>query len=170
MHMLTRLEEPYCRTHQPTVFNRNIIVLIEPFIRNGSNTYSENFNFLLDFQRRFGFSRLRLMYLGKRKVVSESEIKSRLPDEKFEVLGIAERLLGNDRIMVRCLDGFTRICRIKGKMKRRAWIRVNDLVIVSPWDFQSDTRGDITHRYQRNQADWLRNNGYLEADFNVKVG
>ena len=48
-------------------------------------------------------------------------------------------------------------------MKRRAWIRVNDIVIVSPWDFQSDTRGDITYRYQRNQADWLRDNGYGKA-------
>ena len=101
--------------------------------------------------------------MGKRKVVSESGIRPRMPDEEFEVLGIAERLLGNDRIMVRCLDGFTRLCRIKGKMKRRSWIRINDIVIVSPWDFQSDKRGDITYRYQRNQADWLRNNGYSEA-------
>ena len=107
--------------------------------------------------------------MGKRKVVSESEIKPRMPDEEFEVLGIAERLMGNDRIMVRCLDGFTRLCRIKGKMKRRVWIRVNDIVIVSPWDFQSDKRGDITYRYQRNQADWLRNNGY-ENGLSILLG
>ncbi len=47
---------------------------------------------------------------------------------------------------------------------RRAWIRLNDIVIVSPWDFQSDKRGDIVYRYRRNQADWLRRNGYLEAN------
>jgi len=114
-------------------------------------------------RQSFGFLIVELVYLGKRKVVSESEIKLRMPDEAFEVLGIAERLLGNDRIMVRCLDGFTRLCRIKGKMKRRTWIRVNDIVIVSPWDFQSDKRGDITYRYQRNQADALRNRGYEKA-------
>ena len=108
--------------------------------------------------------------MGKRKVISESFIKPRLPNREFEVLGIAEKLLGYDRIMVRCLDGFTRLCRIRGKMKRRAWIRLNDILIVSPWDFQSDKRGDIVYRYRRNQADWLRKNGYLEADFNVKVG
>ncbi len=102
--------------------------------------------------------------LGKRKVLSESFIKPRLPNRDYEVLGIAEKLLGYDRIMVRCFDGVTRLCRIRGKMKRRAWIRVNDIVIVSPWDFQSDTRGDITYRYRRNQADWLRQNGYLNAD------
>lgn len=106
---------------------------------------------------------MRVDTLGKRKVVSESAIKPRLPNQEFEVLGIAEKLLGNDRIMVRCLDGFTRLCRIRGRMKRRAWIRVRDLVIVSPWDFQSDKRGDITYRYRRNQADWLRHNGYGKA-------
>ena len=105
--------------------------------------------------------------LGKRKVVNESQIKPRLPNKGFEVLGIAEKLLGYDRLMVRCLDGFTRLCRIRGKMKRRSWIRTNDIVIVSPWDFQSDKRGDITYRYKRNQADWLRNNGYGEAIHNL---
>jgi len=99
--------------------------------------------------------------LGKRKVISESEIKPRLPED-FEVLGVADKLLGYDRVMVRCQDGFTRLCRIRGKMKRRAWIRVDDIVIVSPWDFQTSERGDITYRYKPNQLDWLRNNGHLK--------
>jgi translation initiation factor 1A len=95
-------------------------------------------------------------------VISESVIDRRLP-EGSEVLGRAEKLLGYDRIMVKCLDGSTRLCRIKGKMKRRVWIRVNDMVIVSPWDFQND-RGDIIYRYRPNQVDWLRNNIPLEKD------
>ena len=107
------------------------------------------------------FVRNVLLGLGKRKILSESEIKPRLPEE-HEVLGIAEKLLGYDRVMVKCFDGFTRLCRIRGKMKRRVWIRLNDIVIVSPWDFQSDKRGDITYRYRRNQVDWLKDNGYLK--------
>lgn len=110
----------------------------------------------------------RCCVVGKRKVISESFIKPRLPNREYEVLGIAEKLLGYDRIMVKCLDGFTRLCRIRGKMKRRAWIRLNDIVIVSPWDFQSDKRGDIVYRYRRNQADWLRRNGYLEAELTLR--
>jgi translation initiation factor 1A len=101
--------------------------------------------------------------LGKRKVLSESVIKPRLPQGDFEVLGIADKLLGGERIMVRCFDGFTRLCRIRGKMKRRVWIREGDIVIVSPWDFQTETRGDIIYRYRRNQVDWLKNNGHLQA-------
>jgi translation initiation factor 1A len=106
--------------------------------------------------------------MGKRKVISESEIKPRLP-EAFEVFGVAEKLLGYDRILVRCLDGFTRLCRIRGKMKRRTWIRINDVVLVSPWDFQSDKRGDITYRYRSNQVEWLRSNGYLKNIDTISV-
>jgi translation initiation factor 1A len=67
--------------------------------------------------------------------------------------------------MVKCQDGLTRLCRIKGKMKRRAWIRVDDIVIVSPWDFQSDTRGDIVYRYKPNQLGWLRSKSSPEINF-----
>jgi len=100
--------------------------------------------------------------LGKRKVKSEEELKNMVLPTANDVLGIAEKLLGFDRILVKCQDGHERLCRIRGKMKRRAWIRLRDIVLVSPWDFQSDKRGDIIWRYKRNQAEWLRRNGYLK--------
>jgi translation initiation factor 1A len=73
--------------------------------------------------------------MGKRKVVSEDDIgKMKLPVAN-DVLGIAVRMLGFDRIVVKCQDGHERLCRIRGKLKRRVWIRVGDIVLVSPWDF-----------------------------------
>jgi len=99
--------------------------------------------------------------LGKRKVVSEEEIHDMVLPVANDVLCIAVKLLGFDRVMVKCQDGHERLCRIRGKMKRRVWIREGDVVLVSPWDFQTDTRGDVIWRYTRGQADWLRKNGYL---------
>jgi translation initiation factor 1A len=99
--------------------------------------------------------------LGKRKVVSEEVIQDIVLPGGSDVLGIATKLLGFDRIMVKCQDGHERLCRIRGKMKRRVWIREGDVVLVSPWDFQSDKRGDIIWRYTRGQADWLRKKAYL---------
>ena len=98
--------------------------------------------------------------MGKRRVLTESEIKPRIPQD-YEVLGIVEKLLGNERVLVKCADGYTRLCRIRGKMKRKVWIRINDIVLISPWDFQVESRGDITHRYRKNQVDWLKKNGFL---------
>ena len=113
-------------------------------------------------QSSFNSEKVERDQLGKRKIVSEVGIDETKVPQEFEVLGISEKLLGYDRILVRCQDGATRLCRIRGKMKRKVWIRLNDIVLVSPWDFQSDTRGDIVWRYKSNQADWLRNSGYLK--------
>jgi len=99
--------------------------------------------------------------LGKKKIISEEEIADMVLPVANDVLGIAIRLLGFDRVLVKCQDGHERLCRIRGKMKRRVWIRQGDIVLVSPWDFQSDKRGDIIWRYKRNQAEWLKKNGYL---------
>ena len=102
--------------------------------------------------------------MGKKKVISEEEIHDMVLPTATDVLGIAVQLLGFDRILVKCQDGNQRLCRIRGKMKRRVWIREGDVVLVSPWDFQSDKRGDVIWRYTRSQAEWLRKNGYLSID------
>jgi translation initiation factor 1A len=101
--------------------------------------------------------------MGKRKIVSEDDInKIQLPVAN-DILGVAVKFLGFDRIMVKCQDGHERLCRIRGKMKRRAWIRLGDIVLVSPWDIQSDIRGDICWRYKKNQTDLLRSKGFLKT-------
>jgi len=102
--------------------------------------------------------------MGKKKVISEEEISTLVLPATTDVLGIAVRLMGFDRVLVRCQDGKERLCRIRGKMKRRVWIREGDVVLVSPWDFQFDKRGDIVWRYRRNQVELLRSKGYLTIE------
>ncbi len=100
--------------------------------------------------------------MGKKKVISEENLSDLILPETTDVFGVATKLLGNDRVFVKCQDGRERVCRIRGKMKRRVWIRINDIVLVSPWDFQSDQRGDIIWRYTRGQSDYLRRRGLLK--------
>lgn len=101
--------------------------------------------------------------MGKKKVISEEELDEMTLPTENDVLGVAVKLLGFDRVLVKCQDGHERLCRIRGKMKRRVWIREGDIVLVSPWDFQSDKRGDIIWRYKHSQAEWLRKKGYLKT-------
>ena len=99
--------------------------------------------------------------MGKKKVLSEGALSEMVYPSANDVLGLATKLLGFDRVMVKCQDGHERLCRIRGKMKRRVWIRVGDVVLVSPWDFESDKRGDVFWRYTRAQAEDLRRRGYV---------
>ncbi len=99
--------------------------------------------------------------MGKKKVISEEELAEMVLPAATDVLGVAVKLLGFDRVLVKCQDGHERLCRIRGKLKRRVWVREGDVVLVSPWDFQSDKRGDIFWRYRRSQAELLRKKGCL---------
>ncbi|MEM0489285.1 MAG: translation initiation factor 1A, partial [Candidatus Bathyarchaeia archaeon] len=60
--------------------------------------------------------------MGKKKVISEEELSELVLPSENEVLGVAVKLLGFDRVLVKCQDGKERLCRIRGKMKRRVWI------------------------------------------------
>jgi len=99
--------------------------------------------------------------LGKRKVLNEAHLKELVLPEQGEVLGRVLKISGGNQVIVNCVDGQTRLCRIRGKMKRRMWIRERDIVLVSPWDFDNK-RADIVWRYIKDHADWLQNNGYLD--------
>lgn len=82
------------------------------------------------------------------------------PDEDTEVYGVVIDMLGASRVLVRCMDGEERTCRIPGRMKNKVWIREDDIVIVEPWDFQ-DEKGDIVHRYENNMVEILEEEGLI---------
>ncbi|MFH1212330.1 MAG: translation initiation factor eIF-1A [Candidatus Woesearchaeota archaeon] len=79
-----------------------------------------------------------------------------------QTMGILEQRLGGSRCNVRCLDGKTRVCRIPGRLKRRLWVRVGDVVLVEPWEFSGETRGDIIFKYKPTQIQWLKSKGLLD--------
>lgn len=92
---------------------------------------------------------------------SQEFIRVRIP-KRGEILGMVRATLGGSRFEVKCSDGFTRICRIPGKLKKRIWIKLGDLVIITPWQVQSNERGDISWMYTKAQAIWLERKGYLK--------
>lgn len=98
----------------------------------------------------------------KKKSRGEEENKEvPLPDGETTLLCVIQQLLGFDRVKVYCVDGKIRMCRIPGKYKKRMWMRVGDLVLVAPWDFQPD-RGDIIYRYTQTEVQRLERKGLLK--------
>lgn len=99
----------------------------------------------------------------KRRVLTEAEeiTRVKLPRGN-QVLGLLDHRLGASRCDVRCMDGKSRNCRIPGRLKRRLWVREGDIVLVEPWEFGGDTRGDIIFKYRPVQVKWLERNGHLQ--------
>ena len=86
-----------------------------------------------------------------------------------ETFGIVDQRLGASRMRVRCLDGKTRNCRIPGRLKRKLWVREGDLVLIEPWEFGGDVKGDVIFKYNISHVNWLKRKGLLkgleEGDF-----
>ena len=78
------------------------------------------------------------------------------------MLGVLEQRHGASRCSVRCLDGNTRICRIPGRLKRFLWVREGDIVLVEPWEYEGDKKGDIIFKYKPVQVNVLKSKGHLD--------
>ncbi len=79
-----------------------------------------------------------------------------------QVLGICIQRVGGSRMIVKCLDGKTRNCRIPGRLKRRLWIRAADVLLIEPWELGGDKKGDLIYKYSKVQVQFLKNKGYLK--------
>lgn len=75
------------------------------------------------------------------------------------------KMLGNGRLEGLCADGVTRLCHIRGKMRKRVWIAAGDLVLVGLRDFQK-AKCDVIHLYTRPEAVLLRRYGEI-SDFDA---
>ncbi|MFX1573255.1 MAG: translation initiation factor eIF-1A [Promethearchaeota archaeon] len=100
---------------------------------------------------------------GKKGRSSDQPVITRVkfPNKELgEMFAIVIDILGGDRMRVFCEDGKHRIGRIRGKIKKRVWIRRGDLTIVNPWDWETETKDglgkcEITWRYTRAEISWL---------------
>ncbi len=94
----------------------------------------------------------------------EKTVVTRAPlPKKGEVIGIIEQRFGGNKMLVNCLDGKQRNCRVPGRLKRKLWLRPKDVVIVELWELDKN-KGDIILKYRQNQVEWLKRNNYIQIE------
>tara|TARA_B100001094_G_scaffold324150_1_gene376258 strand:+ start:232 stop:681 length:450 start_codon:yes stop_codon:yes gene_type:complete len=73
---------------------------------------------------------------------------------------------GNCRFGVMCFDGKERMAIMCGAMKKRNFVNMNDVVLVSLRDFQ-DNKCDIIDKYDENQVRKLKEEGHVPNSINL---
>lgn len=76
----------------------------------------------------------------------------RQPDQLYARI---VKVLGNRNLLAYCNDNKTRICHIRGSMRKKVWINIGDLVLISIRDFEKDLqqsgkeyeRADVVAKY-----------------------
>jgi len=81
------------------------------------------------------------------------------------------KMLGNGRLEAFCFDGVSRLCHIRGKLRKRVWIQQGDIVLLGLRDFQ-DAKADVIQKYDNEEARSLKAYGELpeNVQINVDVG
>ena len=98
---------------------------------------------------------------GHQGQTNEANLRVTLPYKpKGEMFAVAETFQGGSRLQLICEDGERRMGRIPGKLRRRMWVRENDLLIVVPWSFQ-DSKADVKFRYTPTQTSNLKRLGKI---------
>jgi len=92
-------------------------------------------------------------------------IRVRMPRGK-EIIGVITQRVGGSRMIVSCMDGKERNCRVPGRFKRDLWLREGDVILVEPWEFDGDSRADIVFKYSKIEAGKLERDGLLKTTDN----
>lgn len=95
---------------------------------------------------------------GVKEVFQKQDLIFKEQDQEYATV---LKLLGDCRVEVDCKDGIKRIAHIRGKMKKKVYIYVGDLVLIGLRDFEDD-KADIIHRYTPEDIKALKSYGEFE--------
>ena len=102
---------------------------------------------------------------GKKNTIKES--KELIIPEKNELIGQITTVKGNGRFNIKCIDCVERAGILRGTMKKRVWVNRLDLVLIEPWEFQSE-KCSILHKYEENEKIKLLKGGHLPKEFKLE--
>lgn len=85
----------------------------------------------------------------------------RQPDQLYARI---TKVLGSLNLLAYCNDNKTRICHIRGSMRKKVWINIGDIVLISVRDFEKDLqqsgkeyeRADVVAKYDNEHLSKLK--------------
>jgi len=70
------------------------------------------------------------------------------------------KMLGNGRLEAQCFDAVKRLCHIRGKLRKKVWINMGDIILVGLREFQ-DEKADVILKYTPDEARKLQSLGEI---------
>ena len=96
---------------------------------------------------------------GKKQSNDDKKLIYKNPKEDQEY-GRVTSICGNGRFQIECFDGKTRLGILAGNMRKRVWVNNNDIVLISRWEFSTDSeKCSIVHKYDDDEVKKLKRDG-----------
>mmetsp|Transcript_8553 Transcript_8553/g.15159 ORF Transcript_8553/g.15159 Transcript_8553/m.15159 type:complete len:143 (+) Transcript_8553:224-652(+) len=79
------------------------------------------------------------------------------------------KMLGNGRCEAYCFDGEKRLCHIRGKLRKKVWVNVGDIVLLGLREFE-DAKADVILKYSPEEARALKRYGEIPETAQINEG
>mmetsp|Transcript_1020 Transcript_1020/g.1932 ORF Transcript_1020/g.1932 Transcript_1020/m.1932 type:complete len:144 (-) Transcript_1020:64-495(-) len=79
------------------------------------------------------------------------------------------KMLGNGRCEAYCFDEKKRLCHIRGKLRKKVWVNVGDIVLLGLRDFQDD-KADVILKYTPEESRNLKRYGEIPDTAQINEG
>lgn len=100
---------------------------------------------------------------GKNESDEKREIQIKEDGQEYAQI---TKICGNCYFEAQCFDGTVRLCHARGKLKKKMWINLSDIVLIGLRDFQ-DGKADIIFRYTNDEARKLKTMGELPNNTSI---
>ena len=80
---------------------------------------------------------------------------------KEEMYAVVREMSGGSRLKALCEDGKTRMVRIRGRLKKKMWVRPYDYIVIKKWAVQADQKADLIYRYTKTEVQFLHRKGLI---------
>ena len=100
---------------------------------------------------------------GKKQTTEARELVYKGEMEEY---GQVLRMLGDARLEIQCIDGVKRIGRIRGEMRKRNWIAMGDVVLVSLREYENE-KCDVVEKYNEDEVRKLKKAGEIPDSINL---
>ena len=102
----------------------------------------------------------------KESTRAQKELVFRENDQSYARI---TKKFGDGRFECECIDlDKILIGHIRGSMRKRVWVNIGDIVLVSTRDFD-ETKCDIIHKYNPDEAIVLKGYGELPTNYNLNA-
>ena len=104
---------------------------------------------------------------GKKNSTYSINQKDLIKKDDDQMYARVVALLGNGRLNALCDDGETRLCKIRGKMMKKDFIKTDGIILVSRRDYE-DKKADVIHKYNDDEVRMLTSENNFKKDILLK--
>ena len=100
----------------------------------------------------------------KRKSKNEEFVSKLIYREDDQYYAVITKMLGDGRVLLKYINQKNRLVEtmgiIRGKMRKRVWINIGNVVLISERDYEKD-KVDIIHKYSDRNVHSLKRDGEI---------